>query len=114
MTDQYTVRPTGQRRPERPNIKIDLSIGSDPSPDHVVAFFQEHYILEGRITTHFWANKAQLPHARRAAERELRHFLYKDFLTGLCAMERAIEEMDQDELRRICASLRNTVKGEQL
>lgn len=112
MTDTpYTLRRTGERRAERASFKVELH--SDPRPpEHISrAPFQEHYILEGRVRITFWANKAQLPGAQKAAERELRHFLYRDFLTDLYAMETAIEEMDQDELRRIYMSMRDTVRG---
>lgn len=108
----FDVKNTMQRRAQRNRVKFNMDLNPDPPMYMGGAMFQENYKLTATIGCTFWANKAQLERARAQAEKQLTHFLYKEALTVLVDMELAVEEMDQDDLRKACMDLRDIFTGE--
>lgn len=107
----FDVKNTMKRREQRNIVKISMDLNPDPPTYMGGDMFQEHYSLTATIGCTFWANKAQLERARAKAEKQLIHFLYKEALTVLVDMELAVEEMDQNELRKACMDLRDIFTG---
>lgn len=58
---------------------------------------QREYLMSVRCGVTFWANSAQLPQARKTAERLLMDTLYRDLLFRLSALENLITCGDQSE-----------------
>lgn len=104
------LKSTGQRRHQRVSFTTSLEV--DPTPTKIpTGMFQEHYRLEGTIACTFWANSAQMDTARAQAEKTLRNYLYRDAFSVLTDMELAVEEMDQEQLRKACLDMRDVFLG---
>lgn len=58
---------------------------------------QKEYALSVRCVATFWANRAQLPQARKSAERVLMDTLYRDLMARLSHLENLISSGDQEE-----------------
>lgn len=101
----------GQRREQRTSIDLTMDLNPSPPPRSQVGMFQESYVLSATLKCTFWANRAQLDRARDRAKRALMHHIYKDALDILVEMEVAVEEMDQDQLRRACLDMRDIFTG---
>lgn len=108
----FETRNTHQRR--RQPVSFTHGDELDPAPPEKVptGMFQEHYRLEGTLSCTFWANSAQFDAARKQAEKKLQHFLYRDAIEVLVDMELAVEEMDQEQLRKACLDMRDLFTGD--
>ena len=103
---------THQRRMQPVSFSVELTddaCPTGPSP----GMFQEHYRLEGIVCCTFWANNAQLNSARAQAEKTLIRHLYSDAYAVLADIELAVEEMDQEQLRKACLDMHDTLAGNQ-
>lgn len=93
---------------------VSTSVTMEADPDVKSASlqpFQEKYHLSATVACSFWANAAQLERARKQSEKTLHRYLYREALTVLNDIELAVEEMDQDQLRRACLDMRDIFTG---
>ena len=108
------LRLTNTRQRRHQTVSFSSEVTEDPSPpEQRPAMFQEHYRLEGTVVCTFWANTAQLDGAKSQAEKTLRRYLYSDVYAVLSDIELAVEEMDQEQLRKACLDMRDALSGKQ-
>jgi hypothetical protein len=66
---------------------------------------QEQFVLELRIQSVYWANKAQRSDARKHAEIVITQLLYDDALLHLRRLRQAILNGDRDAAYKLCSEL---------
>ena len=106
----FRLTNTHQRRHQPVSFSRSIEVDHNPKSQST-ALFQEHYRMEGVVACTFWANPVQLDRAKAQAEKTLRRHLYHDALGVLTDMELAVEEMDQDQLRKACMDMRDLFTG---
>lgn len=101
------LRDMQTRRSQRVSVKETIRKNPRPPTHQATALFQTCYRLEATVACTFWANAAQMDRAEEQAKKTLHHYLYADAIAVLFDMELAVEEMDQDQLRKACLDMRD-------
>lgn len=100
---------TGMQRPENMwgdplSVKLQQRETGEIRPHTLDANAEHELTLTLRVT--FWANRAQLPDARKVAERSLATLLYQDVLAKISQIEHAIMDSDGRNAYGLCGELR--------
>lgn len=97
----------------RPEPWAKLKIQHEPTGEVQPAGFatQRQYRLEARATVMYWANDAERPHARRAAQRHLTEFLYKDFQEIASKLRHAAWSGTREEVYQLANEISRLVEA---
>lgn len=107
---KFTVKESHERRHTLP--KVSTYIEEDnllPSRSIGDELFQTRYLLELKVATEFWSNKAQLEKKTAHAEKLARSFLFKDILV---LIDQIINESDNEEVWRLANQVRKQIIGD--
>lgn len=72
---------------------------------------QKQYLLEARAVVTYWANDAERPHARAAAQRHLAEFLYKDFQEIASKLRHAAFSGTREEVYALAGEISKLVEA---
>lgn len=99
--------PTGFRKAGRIGPIVDISEDVTGRIKNNCCTPCEEYALSLTVGVNYFANPAQKPHARKAAERHLLHVLYGDVLPIAAEIESAIFSGDYQTALEACSRLKS-------